>query len=384
MLYPSTWNYSGMNFPVGNMKVIFFVFILLFNRVCYSKDITNVGSNKEVLEENKILNEAEKATSNIPSTVFNHAINTDNKKDESTDKNENNEEITEKEESLTQENSTEDVDNREKQTNSTTEETEEIAKENLKDSTKDETKKETDKNKEETKKEDKKDENDTQKEEEKVATPEKPKDLQPYQEEYYSAFKSFMFSKNVISTIQKALELHNTRTSNKSTKQQEKDAEEKENGAEEEEDTNKEEEIKFEDNVSNVYLKAIAFISNNFWTVWINDKKISNVNNLSDDNEYVIKHVSTSEATVVLTVSKAKWNYINSNGTIGTDEYKINDSKNKVEFEFTLHPNQTFVLSKNTVVDGKYKGETEKQLIDSTENISLDSIINETFSFDGM
>jgi hypothetical protein len=115
--------------------------------------------------------------------------------------------------------------------------------------------------------------------------------------------------------------------------------------------------------------------------VWINDKKISNKDNLDEENEYIIQKINTKEVTMLLSVSKTKWNYLNSAGTITNEEYTVDDTKNKVNFKIKLHPNQTFIFSQNSVIDGKYKGEVEK-LIDSIDNNELDLFLNEEFNFD--
>ena len=49
--------------------------------------------------------------------------------------------------------------------------------------------------------------------------------------------------------------------------------------------------------MKDIYLKAIMYISNNYWSVWINDIKISNTNNLDKDNEYIIKKINKSNNT---------------------------------------------------------------------------------------
>lgn len=192
--------------------------------------------------------------------------------------------------------------------------------------------------------------------------------LTPISDEYYKPFKSFMFSDNILHAIQKALVLHNNKG---------KVIVDENNSTEE----SGEEIATFDESMKNVYLKAIMYISNNNWSVWINDKKISNKNNLDEDNEYIIKRINTKEAIILLNVSKTKWNYLNSSGIITNDKCIIDDEKNKVNFEIKLHPNQTFIFSQNSVIDGKYKGEVEK-LIDSIDNNELDLFLNEEFNFD--
>lgn len=192
--------------------------------------------------------------------------------------------------------------------------------------------------------------------------------LTPTNDSYYAPFKSFMFSNNIINTIQKALILHDNRSQINIDKNEESDGSD-------------EESVNFNEEMKNIYLKAIMYISNNNWSVWINNKKISNKNNLDKDNEYIIKKINTNGATINLNVSKTKWNYLNSSSTINNEEFNIDEKNNKVNFTIQLHPNQTFVFSKNVVIDGKYKGEAEK-LMDSIDDKELDLFLNEEFNFE--
>lgn len=191
----------------------------------------------------------------------------------------------------------------------------------------------------------------------------------PINDSYYTPFKSFMLSNNVINTIQKALMLHNNRGKIDINKN-------------EENLENSGEIATFNEEMKNIYLKAIMYISNNNWNVWINDVKISNTNNLKGDNEYIIKKININEAIINLNVSKTKWNYLNSSGAISNGEFSIDEEKNKVNYTIKLHPNQTFVFSKNTVIDGKYKGEAEKLMDSIDNNKELDLFLSEEFNFE--
>ena len=192
--------------------------------------------------------------------------------------------------------------------------------------------------------------------------------LTPTNDNYYTPFKSFMFSNNILNAIRKALTLHGDRGKI--------DINKNEDGIE-----NSEEGVNFNEEMKNIYLKAIMYISNNNWSVWINNIKISNTNNLDKDNKYIIKKINTNEVTINLNVSRAKWNYLNSSGAINNEEFNIDEENNKVNFTIKLHPNQTFIFSKNVVIDGKHKGEVE-QLIDSIDNKELDLFLNEEFNFE--
>ena len=203
----------------------------------------------------------------------------------------------------------------------------------------------------------------------------KPKDdiitISPVSDDYYKDFSSFMLGNSTIKIIQKALSLN----SNKSLITNETVIDESGNIIQKEET--------FSQDVGNIYLKSIMYISKNFWSVWINDIKITNSTNLNKDNEFIVKNIDSKKVDIIRRVSKTKWSYINSNNKITSDEYKIVD--NNVEFEITLSPNQTFVASKNKIIEGKYVNE-EELLINSINNpdgeLNLDAIFNaEEFDF---
>ena len=194
--------------------------------------------------------------------------------------------------------------------------------------------------------------------------------LNPIADDYYKDFTSFMLGNSTLKIIQKALTLN----SNKGAITNETTVDEDGNVIQQEET--------YTQDIGNIHLKSIMYLSDKFWSVWINDKKITNINNYDDDNEFIIKKVNTKSATILLRVSKTKWSYINSTNKIPEEDYYVLDDH--IEFEFSLAPNQTFVASKNEIIDGKYINEEEK-LIDSIEdvsNIDLDTLFNpDEFSF---
>ena len=195
--------------------------------------------------------------------------------------------------------------------------------------------------------------------------------ISPISDDYYKDFSSFMLGNSTIKIIQKALSLN----SNKSLITNETAIDENGNIIQKEET--------FSQDVGNIYLKSIMYVSKNFWSVWVNDIKITNNTNLNKDNEFIVKNINSEKVDIIRRVSKTKWSYINSNNKITADEYKIVD--NNVEFEVTLSPNQTFVASKNEIIEGKYVNE-EELLINSINNpdgeLNLDAIFNaEEFDF---
>jgi predicted nucleic acid-binding Zn ribbon protein len=71
----------------------------------------------------------------------------------------------------------------------------------------------------------------------------------------------------------------------------------------------------------------------------------------SSENELYFKSVSQDRATIIWRLSISKWKILSGKKS---EEYapKINEN-NQVEVEFTLKPNQTFILSSNKVADGR-------------------------------
>jgi len=163
-----------------------------------------------------------------------------------------------------------------------------------------------------------------------------------------SKIKSLMYDEEQFNNIEKAIEA--MRNNQSFTPE---GAEAKKQSAE---DAKKQaEEIKTleesEDNVkSYVFLSSIMYFGEKQWSLWINDKKfIANAN--SNENELFFKVVSQDKATIVWRLSISKWKILSGKKS---EEYapKINEN-NQVEVEFTLKPNQTFILSSNKVVDGR-------------------------------
>lgn len=185
--------------------------------------------------------------------------------------------------------------------------------------------------------------------------------LTPISDDYYKNFKSFMLGDSIISIIKKALDININKQSVTSSNIV---GEIEEDGG-------------FSNDIGNIYLKSIIFLSNNFWSIWINDKKITNKTNNDENNEFVVQKINNNEATILLRVNKTKWSYINSANKITENEYKVNEN-NQIEFLFKLSPNQTFVASENKVIDGKYRNE-EELLMNSINNQTTDFNLDNLF-----
>jgi hypothetical protein len=163
-----------------------------------------------------------------------------------------------------------------------------------------------------------------------------------------SKIKSLMYDEEQFNNIEKAIEAmrNNQSFTPEGAEAKKQSAEEAKKQAEEIKTLEES-----EDNVkSYVFLSSIMYFGEKQWSLWINDKKfIANSN--SNENELFFKVVSQDKATIVWRLSISKWKILSGKKS---EEYapKINEN-NQVEVEFTLKPNQTFILSSNKVVDGR-------------------------------
>jgi hypothetical protein len=163
-----------------------------------------------------------------------------------------------------------------------------------------------------------------------------------------SKLKSLMYDEDQFSNIEKAIEAmrNNQAFTPEGAEANKQNAEDAKKQAEEIKSLEES-----EDNVkSYVFLSSIMYFAEKQWSLWINDKKFGAGSN-SSENELYFKSVSQDKTTIVWRLSISKWKILSGKKS---EEYapKINEN-NQVEVEFTLKPNQTFILSSNKVVDGR-------------------------------
>ena len=163
-----------------------------------------------------------------------------------------------------------------------------------------------------------------------------------------SKLKSIMYDEEQFSNLEKAIEaLRNNQSfvpeGEEISKQTAEDAKKQEEEIKKLEGT--EENVK-----SYVFLSSIMYFSEKQWSLWINDKKFLATAN-SNENELYFKNVSQDKVNIVWRLSISKWKILSAKKS---EEYapKINEN-NQVEVEFSLKPNQTFILGSNKVVDGR-------------------------------
>ena len=163
-----------------------------------------------------------------------------------------------------------------------------------------------------------------------------------------SKLKSIMYDEEQFTNIEKAIEaLRNNQSF--TPEGEEANKQNAEDAKKQAEDIKKleggEENVK-----SYVFLSSIMYFSEKQWSLWINDKKFL-ANSNSNENELYFKNVTEDKITIVWRLSISKWKILSGKKS---EEYapKINEN-NQVEVEFSLKPNQTFILGSNKVVDGR-------------------------------
>ena len=97
-----------------------------------------------------------------------------------------------------------------------------------------------------------------------------------------------------------------------------------------------------------IYLNSIMYISKNAWSIWINNNKITNLTN--NNNDINVIDISPLYVTIAWKITPLQWESINANNKFSDDKYKIYD--NYVELFIKLSPNQTYLPSKNQIIEG--------------------------------
>jgi hypothetical protein len=145
----------------------------------------------------------------------------------------------------------------------------------------------------------------------------------------------------------------------------------KEKKKKEQEEKLKKEEDEQGNEKSYIYLASIIYFNQKDWVIWINDQKITPKTN-QRNKELYIKKVYANQIDVVWKLSITKWKIISGKKS-ETIAPKINKD-NQIEVSFSLKPNQTFMLSNNSVVEGKAVINLIKK---KEKQNSINSILNE-------
>ncbi len=120
-----------------------------------------------------------------------------------------------------------------------------------------------------------------------------------------------------------------------------------------------------------IYLNSIMYISKNAWSIWINNNKITNLTN--NNNDINVIDISPLYVTIAWKITPLQWESINANNKFSEDKYKIYD--NYVELFIKLSPNQTYLPSKNQIIEGMPNINTSPQ--NASDDVQNTNISNE-------
>ncbi len=131
-----------------------------------------------------------------------------------------------------------------------------------------------------------------------------------------------------------------------------------------------------ENEKSYIYLASLMYFNPKDWVIWINENKITSKNNAKEKELYV-ESVQKDQIKILWKLSISKWKIIS--GYSSERAIPKTNENNQIEIRFSLKPNQTFVLSTNTIVEGKAliglmkKKEEEKSSAKTSDNKTLQS-----------
>jgi hypothetical protein len=101
---------------------------------------------------------------------------------------------------------------------------------------------------------------------------------------------------------------------------------------------------------SNLHLSSIIYLDKDHWAIWINKKKIISEEN-NPSNEIYVDSITKDNISIIWAIGVSKWKALS--GVSSSDDLVNVDSDGKVRIRFNLKPNQSFILSRNIVIEGK-------------------------------
>ena len=107
---------------------------------------------------------------------------------------------------------------------------------------------------------------------------------------------------------------------------------------------------------SRLHLGSVLYFSNKVWSVWINKKKITAASN-KESNEIYIQKINGQKVDIIWTLGLSKWKVL-----MGTNISPKVNSLNQIEIKITLHPNQTFLLRENKIIEGSSVKKTSSKI----------------------
>ncbi|NBV06983.1 MAG: hypothetical protein EBS06_07120 [Proteobacteria bacterium] len=102
---------------------------------------------------------------------------------------------------------------------------------------------------------------------------------------------------------------------------------------------------------SYIYLGSIMYSNPQNWVVWINDKKITSEDN-KKNKEIFVRSIERDRVSILWNISPSKLKVLL--GKVADNLKLKTNLAGEAEVRFLLHPNQTFILGSNSVVEGKF------------------------------
>ena len=200
--------------------------------------------------------------------------------------------------------------------------------------------------------------------------------------DYYQSYKSIMFStdniKNITDTFPRFYYLLN----NKENQNSEKVDAIKNIAIENEEAVKKKINlVNLEDTNIYIYLNSIMYISENAWSIWINENKITNSNN--GDADIVVSKIRPNYVDIIWSFDLDQWDIVNPKKLIPESMYEIKN--NIVSIFLTLSPNQAFIARENKILEGrpifirKNKQQQEQNVDKNTDNNKSKDAVEDLF-----
>lgn len=119
-----------------------------------------------------------------------------------------------------------------------------------------------------------------------------------------------------------------------------------------------------------ITLNSIMFMNENNWSIWLNNKKFSNIDN-NNNSEFKIIFINSNQIKLkwIMTETKFK-NFINKQNIISENKYSLNE-EGKIEIILDLYVNQSYLSFLDKIIDGKYIPERKKKKKENLENNNL-------------
>ncbi len=128
------------------------------------------------------------------------------------------------------------------------------------------------------------------------------------------------------------------------------DAEKKARDQKFDSEKNAQKKVEEDNKKSFLYLGSVLYYSPQDWAIWINDVKVASNDN-HPKKEFFVRAIDSESVKVRWSLGISKWKILT--GKNDDDQTPPVNADNQVVINFTLRPNQTYVLGTNSVVEGR-------------------------------